>query len=722
VAGDLFGQSVSVSGDTAVIGAYRQNSAQGAAYVFVRSGGTWSLQQKLTASDGQALDQFGVSVSVSGDTAVIGAYGRNYYEGAAYVFVRSGVTWTQQQELTASDSAVNDDFGISVSVNANTALIGAFGNNSSQGAAYVFAYSGGAWSQQQELSASDGVAGDSFGDAVSVTGNTALIAADGKNSKQGAAYVFAYDGTTWSQQQELTASDGVASDSFGNSVSLGVNMAVIGAEGRGSNQGAAYVFGLSGGTWSQQQELSASDGVAGDQFGYSVSVSGYTALVGAPAMNNLEGAAYVFTFTAGVWSQQQELTASDGATSDVFGISVFASGDTALVGATGNNSSQGAAYAFVAQGTRVTLTLGVTGAGAITANPLPSGGTYLSGSYVCLTAVSGTGWLFGSWSGAALDSSNCLVMSSDASVTATFTTPAEFNDVDPTATYSDAANLMFEAGVTTGCIEADTPQNRSYCPNDNVTRQEMAAFIVRAVTGTVNPAIYNPTPYFQDVPNTNPFFPHIQKLMDLGITTGCSQSPALYCPTDTIPRWEMAIFMVRARLLLYGASFTSSPTPYFADVPTNVEGNGMPFPFIQRAYEEAVTNGCAADPLIFCPDEIVTRGQMASFVMRGLFNETMVLGPTAPFLAAVTPNAVAPTVGDQITVNITGANTSFQTGDTVSVLSGMLDVSNVVVNSTTSITATLTVNGTAVAGPQAIVVTSGGQNLTLPLAIKVGTY
>jgi hypothetical protein len=347
LAGDYFGQSVAVSGDTAVIGAYRQNGSQGAAYVFVRSGGAWSLQQKLTASDGQELDQFGVSVSVNGDTAVIGAYGRNFYQGAAYVFVRSGVTWTQQQELTASDSAVNDDFGISVSVNANTALIGAFGNNSSQGAAYVFVSGGGVWSQQQELSASDGAASDSFGDSVSVTGNTALIAADGKNSKQGAAYVFAYDGTTWSQQQELTASDGVASDSFGNSVSLGANVAVIGADGRGSNQGAAYVFGLSGGTWSQQQELSASDGVAGDQFGYAVSLSGYTALVGAPAKNNLEGAAYVFAFTAGVWSQQQELTASDGATSDVFGISVSASGNTALVGATGNNSSQGAAYAFV---------------------------------------------------------------------------------------------------------------------------------------------------------------------------------------------------------------------------------------------------------------------------------------------------------------------------------------------------------------------------------------
>ncbi|MGA3027862.1 MAG: hypothetical protein ABSF98_24165 [Bryobacteraceae bacterium] len=281
---------------------------------------------------------------------------------------------------------------------------------------------------------------------------------------------------------------------------------------------------------------------------------------------------------------------------------------------------------------------------------------------------------------------------------------------------------MFQAGVTTGCVQSSTPQTRTFCPDDNVTRQEMAAFIVRAVTGSVAPAIYNTTPYFQDVPPSSPFFPHIQKLMDLDITTGCAQNPALFCPTATIPRWEMAVFMIRARLALYGATFTTASAPYFADVPTNVEGNGMPFPYIQRAYEEAVTAGCGTNPLMFCPDDLVTRGQTASFIMRALFNETMVLGPTAPYLTGVSPYVVAATLGSQITVTITGANTNFQTGDTVTVPSGMLTVSNVVVDSATSITATLTVSASAVAGPQALVVTSGGQDLTLPLAIRVGMY
>jgi hypothetical protein len=178
--------------------------------------------------------------------------------------------------------------------------------------------------------------------------------------------------------------------------------------------------------------------------------------------------------------------------------------------------------------------------------------------------------------------------------------------------------------------------------------------------------------------------------------------------------------MVRARLALYGATFATATTPYFTDVPTSVESNGMPFPFIQRSYEEHITNGCGGS--LYCPDELVTRGQMASFIMRGLFNETMVLSSGALMLTGVSPNAVSQTGGSQISVTITGVNTNFQTGDTVSVPSGMLTVSNIVVNSATSISATLTVNSNAVAGPQALVVTTGGQNIALPLAIKVGSY
>jgi len=264
----------------------------------------WMQQQELIASDGAANDSFGISVSVSGDTAVIGACGANG-AGAAYVFVQNGGLWRQQQELAASDGATNDCFGASVAVSGDTAVIGASAKNSGRGAAYVFVLSGGLWSQQQELTASDGAAFDEFGASVSAIGDTAVIGAVGKNAYQGAAYVFVLSGGVWTQQQELTASDGAAGDGFGSSVSMSGDLALIGAGGKTVNsqvsQGAAYVFALSGTTWTQQQELTASDGGVFDQFGNSVSVSGNTVVIGAASktINSQpnQGAAYVFAAT-----------------------------------------------------------------------------------------------------------------------------------------------------------------------------------------------------------------------------------------------------------------------------------------------------------------------------------------------------------------------------------------------------------------------------------------
>jgi hypothetical protein len=155
----------------------------------------WIQQQELTAADGARGDVFGYSVAVSGERVIIGAAGKtignNSGQGAAYVFTCSGTpcTWTQQQELTASHGASRDEFGTRVAVSGNTVIIG---NNSSQGAAYVFTCSGTpcAWTQQRELTASNGARGDEFGYSVAMSGNTAIIGAAYKNSYQGAAYVF----------------------------------------------------------------------------------------------------------------------------------------------------------------------------------------------------------------------------------------------------------------------------------------------------------------------------------------------------------------------------------------------------------------------------------------------------------------------------------------------------------------------------------------------------
>ena len=372
-ASDNFGYSVALSGTTALVGAlYHRvgsNSNQGAAYVFTFNGSTWIQQQELTASDGAADDYFGISVALSGTTALVGApdhmVGSNKYQGTAYVFTFNGSTWVQQQELTTSDGAGSDNFGGSVALSGTSALVGAhaktIGPNAEQGAAFVFTFNGSTWIQQQELTASDGAADDYFGLSVALSGTSAVVGAPdhmvGLNSAEGAAYIFMYNGSTWTQQPELTAGDGAASDYFGFSVALSGTTALVGAHfktiGANSEQGAAYVFTLSGSAWVQQQELTASDGAAYDEFGYSVALSGTTALVGAPdhmvGSNALQGAAYVFQESGSTWIQQ-ELTASDGAAFDTLGFSVSLSGTKALVGAyeetIGSNEFQGAAYVF----------------------------------------------------------------------------------------------------------------------------------------------------------------------------------------------------------------------------------------------------------------------------------------------------------------------------------------------------------------------------------------
>lgn len=368
-AGDQLGYWVALSGDTALVGAPAQtvggNSAQGAAYVYVRSGGAWTLQATLAASDGGAGDNFGEALDITGNTALVAApyhtVGGNAGQGAVYVFTRSGTTWTMQAELTASTGAANDNFGFFVALSGDTALIGANGANGHEGAAYVFTRTGSSWSQQGgALTASDGAAGDQFGFSVALSGETAMVAAIthkvGVNAEQGAVYVFTHAGGSWSQVQEVTATDGGADDLFGFCNVLSGDTALVTAIGHSVNgnagQGVTYVFTLSAGTWSQTQELTASDGDAGDQFGSALALSGSTALVGAQLRkvggNDRQGAAYVFTRAGGTWGQQGDaLTASDGAAGDEFGFAVAVSAKTALVGTPyhgAGGSGQGAAY------------------------------------------------------------------------------------------------------------------------------------------------------------------------------------------------------------------------------------------------------------------------------------------------------------------------------------------------------------------------------------------
>jgi hypothetical protein len=320
-------------------------------------------QVKLTASDGARHDDFGRSVALSGDTALVGAKdaaAAGVDGGSAYVFVRSGTTWSEQAKLTASDAADNDHFGSSVAVSGDTAVVGAKDADAAgsfSGSAYVFVRSGTTWSQQAKLRASDAERNQSFGVSVAVLGDTALVGAsddDDAGPGSGSAYVFVRSGTTWSQQAKLRASDAAAFDRFGWSVALSGDTALVGAsddDDDGNVSGSAYVFVRSGTTWSQQAKLRASDAAALDRFGFSVAVSGDTALVGVSLVDDsgFSGSAYAFVRNGTTWSQQAKLTPSDPTVFDRFGLSVAVSGHTALVGAHENNApafESGSAYVF----------------------------------------------------------------------------------------------------------------------------------------------------------------------------------------------------------------------------------------------------------------------------------------------------------------------------------------------------------------------------------------
>jgi hypothetical protein len=323
-AGDNFGLRAAVSGDTVVVGAPFEGSKAtgingdqadnraayaGAVYIFVRSGATWTQQAYLKASNTNANDGFGYFVAISGDTVVVGAVGEassatgingNQADnsapsaGAAYVFVRNGVTWTQQAYLKASNTDASDLFGWSVAISSNTAVVGAFqeasnatgvnGNQSDNsairaGAAYVFVRNGATWTQQAYLKASNTDASDDFGYLVAISGDTALVGAGEEDSKAtgingdqtdnsapdaGAACVFVRQGGTWTQQAYLKASNTDAGDRFGVSAAVSGDSVVIGALQEDSNAigingnqvdnsapdaGAAYVFVRDGTTW-----------------------------------------------------------------------------------------------------------------------------------------------------------------------------------------------------------------------------------------------------------------------------------------------------------------------------------------------------------------------------------------------------------------------------------------------------------------------------------------
>jgi hypothetical protein len=347
---DCFSWCVSIDGDYALIGASYDDNKRGSAYVFKRNGTTWTEEQKLLASDRAEDDNFGWSVSIDGDYAFIGSHcddnENGNYAGSVYVFTRSGTTWTQQAKLMASDGAAYDYFGQAVSIDGDYAFIGApFDDDDNKGSVYVFKRNGTTWTEEQKLRASDGPTWEYFGRSISIDGDYAIITAHDEDNVKGSAYVFKRNGTIWTEEQKLLASD---RDFFiGWVVSIDGDYALIGSPFEDNDRGAAYVFKCNGTIWTEEQKLLASDGEANDFFGRSVSIDGDYAFIGSPFDDSYTGSVYVFKRNGTTWTEEQKLRASDSAEDDDFGWSVSIDGDYALIGALYGDNDNGAAYVFI---------------------------------------------------------------------------------------------------------------------------------------------------------------------------------------------------------------------------------------------------------------------------------------------------------------------------------------------------------------------------------------
>lgn len=365
---DYFARSVALGDEYAVVGAShndnRNGTDAGAAYIFARSGNDWIEQAKIMADDGAEGDVFGYSVAIEGDYLVVGAPWTDdlgIESGAAYVYKRDGVNWVQQAKLTASDGGEDNRFGISVAISGDYVLVGAFFDDdfgTRSGSAYIFKRSGTSWTEQAILKASEGAEGDWFGVSVSIDGDFAAIGSrydDNDNgTNAGGVYIFKRDGTTWNESQKIIADDGAADDLF-HKVKIDRDRLVIGAyqdDDNGTNSGSVYVYGYNGATWVMQEKLIASDGAPGELFGRHFAIHKNRMVVGAyrdDDNGSNSGSIYVFEHDGRQWNETDKIIAYDGDPGDFYGLQMDLNDYFILVSARndddkGNNA--GAAYMY----------------------------------------------------------------------------------------------------------------------------------------------------------------------------------------------------------------------------------------------------------------------------------------------------------------------------------------------------------------------------------------
>ncbi len=364
--GDQFGAAVAISGNWAIVGAHNQDAVtlnSGAAYLFELTAGEWTQRQKLAPVGLDVGDLFGQSVWIEGDLAIVGAReddDKASNAGAAYIYRFDGSSWIEEQKLTGSDSQSGDAFGDAVHIEGNYAMVGARyndGSRSNAGAVYMFSHNGSSWQQDQKLSVSTGSTDLQFGYHIALDGTYAAIGAYGDDMNglnAGAAYIFERVGGVWTEKQRLTAADADAGDMFG--VWLGLSGATLAIGAREDDEaagdaGAVYIFTRNqDGSWNQDSKLTAEDAAAGDKFGEHLAIEGDRIIVGASphdeaALNG--GAVYLFTLIGGVWQQTGKFIADGLDDHDHFGTGVGISGENLISGAHGdddNGSSAGAIY------------------------------------------------------------------------------------------------------------------------------------------------------------------------------------------------------------------------------------------------------------------------------------------------------------------------------------------------------------------------------------------
>ncbi|MBK9983568.1 MAG: hypothetical protein IPP15_14480 [Saprospiraceae bacterium] len=367
VAGDYFGASVSISGDFAIIGTPiddEMNPNQGSASIYHFNGSSWQFTQKLTDPNGSTDDNFGYSVSISGNFAIVGAHaddGPFNNQGSVTIYQYNGTSWDWLEKISDPDGATSDHFGISVSISGDYFIAGSFLDDSSpngdQGSASIFHFNGSNWELVVKLTDPLSAFTDEFGSSVSISNNYALVGSPyddaGANFDQGSASIYQFDGNTWVYMQKVIDSDGATSDYFGSSVTISNMYAAIGAPGdkvgNNEDQGSATVFRYNGSSWVSMQKKTSITGLANDGFGICISISGDFMLIGSDrddvGVNVDQGSISMYQRLGNGWQLVQYITEPGGNASDFFGFTCALDISTRrfLSGASGYISNTGKA-------------------------------------------------------------------------------------------------------------------------------------------------------------------------------------------------------------------------------------------------------------------------------------------------------------------------------------------------------------------------------------------